>query len=200
MSGKSISNLIGGQRRCWGAEDDSNTNKSKQIMQIIQAHSLREIIFDWQKVLNIVSKKKYFQGYRKLLVDNFIKSIATFRTQWDRSIIILLLQNGEWDCRRRDSDRVKCCCWPPSGKLKCQNQWLLCNNDSITYTSAWNALSIHRSVQSSADGLSHVGVIYYDMRFCWPIFLYACTFVYGIGKYQVRFITVFQFFGLKWIH
>ena len=169
-------------------------------MQIIQAHSFREIIFDWQKVLNIVSKKKYFQGYRKLLVDNFIKSIATFRTQWDRSIIILLLENGEWDCRRRDSDRVKCCCWPPSGKLKCQNQWLLCNNDSITYTSAWNALSIHRSVQSSADGLSHVGVIYYDMRFCWPIFLYACTFVYGIGKYQVRFITVFQFYGLKWIH
>ena len=41
----------------------------------------QEIIFDWQKVLNIVSKKKYFQGYRKLLVDNFIKSIATFRTQ-----------------------------------------------------------------------------------------------------------------------
>ena len=140
-----------------------------------------------------MSKKKYFQGYRKLLVDNFIKSIATFRTQWDRSIIILLLENGEWDCRRRDSDRVKCCCWPPSGKLKCQNQWLLCNNDSITYTSAWNALSIHRSVQSSADGLSHVGVIYYDMRFCWPIFCMYCTFVYGIGKYRVRFITVFQF-------
>ena len=131
-----------------------------------------------------MSKKKYFQGYRKLLVDNFIKSIATFRTQWDRSIIILLLENGEWDCRRRDSDRVKCCCWPPSGKLKCQNQWLLCNNDSITYTSAWNALSIHRSVQSSADGLSHVVVIYYDMRFCWPIFcMYICIWNWKVpGK------------------
>ena len=56
-----------------GGAEVLRTTATQTIQAKIQAHSLREIIFDWQRVLNIVSKKKYFQGYRKLLVENFIK-------------------------------------------------------------------------------------------------------------------------------
>ena len=145
-----------------------------------------------------MSKKKNFQGYRKLLVDNWIKSIATFRTHWDRSLFSCCTESSDWDLTTCRHCRVKCCCWP--GKQKCQNQWLPCNNDSITNTSAWNALSIHRSVQYRRRRLDFLMLLW---SFIMQVLL-ANFFVHLYNRVCEIWGKIYDpfsiFFGAKWIH